>query len=43
MSRPTLLYLVTEDWFFWSHRASLARAVRDAGGDRGGRAGVTAI
>ncbi len=31
MSRPTLLYLVTEDWFFWSHRLPIARAARDAG------------
>ncbi|WP_374440554.1 glycosyltransferase family 4 protein [Stella sp.] len=31
MSRPTLLYLVTEDWFFWSHRTPIARAARDAG------------
>jgi len=27
----TLLYLVTEDWFFWSHRLAIARAARDAG------------
>lgn len=26
-----LLYLVTEDWYFWSHRLPLARAARDAG------------
>jgi glycosyltransferase involved in cell wall biosynthesis len=25
------LFLVTEDWFFWSHRLPLARAARDAG------------
>ena len=31
MTRPTLLYLVTEDWFFWSHRTPIARAARDAG------------
>lgn len=31
MNRPTLLYLVTEDWFFWSHRTPIARAARDAG------------
>ena len=31
MSAPTLLYLVTEDWFFWSHRLPIARAARDAG------------
>lgn len=26
-----LLFLVTEDWYFWSHRLGLARAARDAG------------
>ena len=26
-----ILYLVTEDWYFWSHRLGLARAARDAG------------
>jgi len=26
-----LLFLVTEDWYFWSHRLPLARAARDAG------------
>lgn len=26
-----LLYLVTEDWVFWSHRLAVARAARDAG------------
>ncbi len=31
MTVPTVLYLVTEDWFFWSHRLSLGRAARDAG------------
>jgi glycosyltransferase involved in cell wall biosynthesis len=29
--RPRLLYLVTEDWYFWSHRLPMARAARDAG------------
>lgn len=29
--RPRLLYLITEDWYFWSHRVDLARAARDAG------------
>ena len=29
--RPRILYLVTDDWFFWSHRLHLARAARDAG------------
>ena len=28
---PRLLYLVTEDWYFWSHRLPIARAARDAG------------
>jgi glycosyltransferase involved in cell wall biosynthesis len=28
---PRLLFLVTEDWYFWMHRLSLARAARDAG------------
>jgi glycosyltransferase involved in cell wall biosynthesis len=26
-----LLFLVTEDWYFWAHRLHLARAARDAG------------
>lgn len=26
-----VLFLITEDWYFWSHRLVLARAVRDAG------------
>lgn len=30
-NRPRLLYLVTEDWYFWSHRLDLARGARDAG------------
>lgn len=29
--KRSLLYLVTEDWYFVSHRAALARAARDAG------------
>jgi glycosyltransferase involved in cell wall biosynthesis len=29
--KPVLLYLVTEDWYFWSHRLPIARAARDAG------------
>jgi glycosyltransferase involved in cell wall biosynthesis len=29
--RPTLLFLVTEDWYFVSHRLELARAARAAG------------
>ncbi|MFO0697640.1 MAG: glycosyltransferase family 4 protein [Nitrospira sp.] len=31
--RPRLLYLITEDWYFWSHRLDLARAARAAGFD----------
>ena len=31
MSRPRLLYLVTEDWYFMSHRLPMARAAREAG------------
>lgn len=31
--RPKLLYLVTEDWYFLSHRLPMARAARDAGFD----------
>lgn len=27
----TVLFLVTEDWYFWSHRLPIARAARDAG------------
>src|SRR5438309_7141040 len=30
-SRPKLLFLVTEDWYFWSHRLPVARAARHAG------------
>lgn len=30
---PRVLFLVTEDWYFWSHRLDLARAARDAGMD----------
>jgi glycosyltransferase involved in cell wall biosynthesis len=33
LSRPTLLYLVTEDWYFCSHRLPIARAARSAGFD----------
>lgn len=29
--RPKILYLVTEDWYFCSHRLPIARAARDAG------------
>lgn len=31
MKGKTILYLVTEDWYFWSHRLPFARAARDAG------------
>jgi glycosyltransferase involved in cell wall biosynthesis len=31
--RPRLLYLITEDWYFWSHRLDLARAASQAGFD----------
>lgn len=27
----TVIFLVTEDWYFWSHRLPIARAARDAG------------
>src|SRR5262249_53181491 len=29
--KPVLVYLVTEDWYFLSHRGPMARAARDAG------------
>ena len=29
--RPKLLFLVTEDWYFWSHRLPVARAARAVG------------
>jgi len=31
--RPRLAYIVTEDWYFLSHRLPMARAARDAGFD----------
>lgn len=31
MTRPRILYVVTEDWFFLSHFLGMARAARDAG------------
>ena len=31
LSKPRLLFLITEDWYFRSHRLDLARAARDAG------------
>lgn len=33
MSAPRLLFVVTEDWYFVSHRLPLARAAREAGFD----------
>src|SRR5258706_15341712 len=30
-AQPKLLYLVTEDWYFWSHRLPMARAALAAG------------
>jgi glycosyltransferase involved in cell wall biosynthesis len=33
MARPVMLYVVTEDWYFWSHRLEIARAARAAGFD----------
>jgi glycosyltransferase involved in cell wall biosynthesis len=30
-TKPRLLFLITEDWYFWSHRLDLARSARDAG------------
>ena len=32
-SKPKILFLVTEDWYFLSHRLPLARAMRDLGWD----------
>ena len=29
--RPRILFLITEDWYFWSHRLPIACAARDAG------------
>src|SRR5438876_11054719 len=30
---PRLLFLITEDWYFWSHRLDLVRAAAQAGFD----------
>jgi glycosyltransferase involved in cell wall biosynthesis len=30
-SKPRLLFLITEDWYFWTHRRSLARGAQAAG------------
>jgi glycosyltransferase involved in cell wall biosynthesis len=32
-TRPRLFLLITEDWYFWSHRLDVARVARDAGFD----------
>ena len=29
--KPRILYFVTEDWYFWSHRLSLAKAAKKEG------------
>jgi glycosyltransferase involved in cell wall biosynthesis len=29
--KPRILFFITEDWYFWSHRLPIARAVRDTG------------
>ncbi|WP_300464792.1 glycosyltransferase family 4 protein [Desulfobacula sp.] len=31
--RPKILFFVTEDWYFWSHRLPIARAAKRAGFD----------
>jgi glycosyltransferase involved in cell wall biosynthesis len=31
--RKKLLFFISEDWYFWSHRLSIAKAVRDSGWD----------
>lgn len=31
MTARKVVFLVTEDWYFWSHRLPMARAARDAG------------
>lgn len=32
-ARPRLLFLITEDWYFWSHRLDLARVAAHSGFD----------
>ncbi|HEX5515970.1 MAG TPA: glycosyltransferase family 1 protein, partial [Pseudolabrys sp.] len=32
-SAPRLLYVVSEDWYFLSHRLPMARAARESGYD----------
>jgi glycosyltransferase involved in cell wall biosynthesis len=34
-SNSKIIFLVTEDWYFWSHRLPMARAARQAGFDVG--------
>jgi len=29
--KPRILFFITEDWYFWSHRLPIARAARDVG------------
>ena len=29
--KSVVLYLVTEDWYFWSHRLPIAQTARDVG------------
>lgn len=29
--KPRILFFITEDWYFWSHRLPIARAARDTG------------
>jgi glycosyltransferase involved in cell wall biosynthesis len=41
-AQPKLIYLVTEDWYFWSHRLPMARAAQAAGFDVGVATRVTA-
>jgi glycosyltransferase involved in cell wall biosynthesis len=31
MTRPRILFVIAEDWYFWSHRRNLARHLRDLG------------
>ena len=31
IQKPKLLFFISEDWYFWSHRLPIARAARDAG------------
>lgn len=29
--KPKIIFFITEDWYFWSHRLPIARAARNAG------------